>query len=975
MKKILSLLLFIFFIANAFSQQNNPLITKDSEKQQKWVDSVLQKFTVEEKIGQLFMVPAYSTGDVKEEKKLKETIKKYKIGGLIFMKGEPVRQVKLTNEYQKIANVPLLIGFDGEWGLNMRLNNTYKFPWNMTLGAIQDTSLIRKFGEQVGIHCKRVGITMNFAPVVDINTNPNNPIIGNRSFGENKFNVAQKAIAFTEGMQSEHVLACAKHFPGHGDTSTDSHKTLPSVLFDKERIDSEELYPYYQLFNHDVASVMVAHLSVPSMQLNPNIPTSLSPEVVTDYLKTKMGFQGLIITDALNMKGAADFSEKGRLDFDAFMAGNDILLFPQDIPNAIKTFKEAIEKGTLTEERLDYSVRKILEAKYWAGLEHFEPIKEENLIEDLHTKENVILHRELIEDAMTVIQNKEDLIPIQNLDTTKIAYVKLGDAENKIFVKTLQKYAKVDVIDGKTIDVVLDKLKPYDVVILGFHKSNAHPWKSYKFKNSEIVWVQEISRKKKVILDVFTSPYSLLDLKMFGNIESILVSYQNSEMAQSVSAQIIFGALEAKGKLPVSILSDFPVGTGIQTKKLERLSYSLPETVGMNSEHLMKIDSIAAIVLEEKMAPAMQVLVAKNGSVIYEKSFGYQTADKKQKIKNTDVFDVASLTKILATLPIVMQMEEEGKFELDSELGTFMPFLKESNKDTLTVKEVLSHYGRLKAWIPFYVNTLDKKTKKPDSKYYRIYSKGNYNVKVAPNLYMRNDYKDSIYARVIEADQRKKVGYKYSDLPYFLFKKYIEDTYRKDLDYLTKKRFYKSLGAYRTTYNPIQAGLKKAEIVPTEIDDYYRNTLVHGYVHDMGAAMQGGVGGHAGIFANANDIAKIMQMYLQEGYYGGKQYILPETFHKFNHRYFEKNGVRKGVGFDKPQLDSSISVTCGCVSESSFGHSGFTGTYVWADPQTELVYVFLSNRIYPNAKNRGLVKENIRTKIQQIIVDSIEEED
>ncbi|WP_196891587.1 glycoside hydrolase family 3 N-terminal domain-containing protein [Aureivirga marina] len=972
MKKILSLLLFMLFVTNMISQQNNPLITKDWEKQQKWVDSVLQKLTIEEKIGQLFMIPAYSTGDVKEEKKLKETIKKYKIGGLIFMKGEPIRQVKLTNEYQKIANIPLLIGFDGEWGLNMRLNNTYKFPWNMTLGAIQDTTLIRQFGEQVGKHCNRVGITMNFAPVVDINTNPNNPIIGNRSFGENKFNVAEKAIAFTEGMQKEHVLACAKHFPGHGDTSTDSHKTLPSVLFDENRIENVELYPYYQLFNHNVASVMVAHLSVPSMQLNANIPTSLSKDVVTDYLKNKMGFEGLIITDALNMKGAADFSEKGRLDYDAFLAGNDILLFPQDIPNTIKTFKKALEKGTLTEERLDYSVRKILEAKYWAGLEHFKPIKETNIIEDLHTKENKVLHRKLIENAMTVIKNEENLIPIRNLEQQKIAYVKLGDAENKTFVETLQKYAKVDVIRGKTVDVVLEKLKAYDVVILGFHKSNAHPWKSYKLTNPEIVWIQEISRKKKVILDVFTSPYSLLDLKMFANIESILVSYQNSKMAQSVSAQIIFGALQAKGKLPVSILSDFPAGTGIKTKRLERLGYASPETVGMNSIYLSKIDSIASIVLDEKMAPAMQVLVAKDGNVVYEKSFGFQTAKKKQKIKNTDVFDVASLTKILATLPIVMRMEEEGKFSLDSELGTFMPFLKDSNKDTLTVKEVLSHYGRLKAWIPFYVKTLNSKTKKPDSKYYRIYSKGKYNVKVAPNLYLRNDYKDTIYSRVIDADQRKKVGYKYSDLPYFLFKKYIEEQYRKDLNYLTKKYFYKPLGAYRTTYNPIQAGMKKDEIVPTEIDDYYRNTLVHGYVHDMGAAMQGGIGGHAGIFANANDIAKIMQMYLQEGYYGGKQYISPETFHKFNHRYFEKNGVRKGVGFDKPQLDSTISVTCGCVSESSFGHSGFTGTYVWADPQTQLIYVFLSNRIYPNAKNRGLVKENIRTKIQQIIVDAIQ---
>ena len=966
------LIALIFCTAFLKAQSNDPLLVKDTLAQQKWVDTLLTNMTIDEKIGQLFMVAAYSNKDDNHEKFISGLIEKYHIGALIFFQDVPLKQAELTNKYQSQSKIPLLIGIDGEWGLNMRLKDTYRFPWNMTLGAIRDNSLITAFGVQVGKHCNRLGIHMNFAPVVDVNTNPDNPIIGNRSFGENPINVANKSTAFTLGIQSKNVLASAKHFPGHGDTATDSHHTLPTVDFTKQRLDSVELYPYKQNFTAGLGSVMVAHLSVPELEPNASLPSSLSKNIVTGLLKEKMGFKGLIITDALNMKASADFDSPQEINLAAILAGNDLLDVPLNIPETVARFKQALESGELTEERLDESVKKILKTKYWAGLNNYKPIEIKNLKADLNAVENELIHRKLVENSITLLKNESNVFPIQNLDKKRIAYVKLGDDENINFVEMLRNYTNVDVVSASNLYELITKLKNYNLVIVGYHKSNSNPWKSFKFKDTELVWLQEIARTNTVILDVFASPYSLLQLKTFENINGLLLSYQNSELSQEISAQMIFGALETKGKLPVAIKNVFSEGHGLNSSSLQRLSYSIPEDVGLNSNVLKKIDSFANIVIKDKMAPGLQVLVARKGTVVYNKSFGYHTDENKLAVKNSDIYDVASMTKILASLPLIMELEEHKVLQLESTLGSLLPKLKGTNKDTLTVKEVLSHYGRLAAWIPFYVSTLDSITKKPSATYYRDKWSENFPFEVANKLYLNKSYKDSIFNRIAIADQRVRPGYKYSDLSYFLFKEIIENYYKKDLDVLTQERFYKTIGANNTGYLPIHK-FPKDRIVPTEKDDYYRNQLVQGYVHDMGAAMQGGIGGHAGLFSNANDVAKLMQLYLQKGFYGGKRYFKPETMDKFNHRYYENFKVRKGVGFDKPQINENEKATCGCVSNASFGHSGFTGTYTWADPESEIVYVFLSNRVYPTMDNRGLVRSNIRTDIQQLIQDAIME--
>ncbi|WP_417800372.1 glycoside hydrolase family 3 N-terminal domain-containing protein [Tenacibaculum sp.] len=970
-RKIVTLLAIVFIqVTQAQVQKASPLLAKDSIAQNVWVDSIMKTMSIDEKIGQLFMIQAYSNKDKKHEDFISNMVTTYHVGNIIFMQGTPDKQVVLNNKYQELAKVPLMVGFDGEWGLDMRLKDTYRFPWNMTLGAVQDTILLQELGKRIGEHCKRVGIHMNFAPVVDVNTNPNNPIIGNRSFGESKENVAEKAIAFTKGMQGVGVLANAKHFPGHGDTEADSHHTLPTINFSKQRLDSVELYPFKKIFEAGVGSVMTAHLSIPALEANPKLPSSLSKSVVTDLLQRSLGFKGLIITDGLNMKGAANYSTPAEIDLAAILAGNDMLLIPQDVPGSIKLIKKALADGKLTEVRLNHSVKKILKAKYLVGLNKYRPIVTENVVKDVNSPYDEVLHRKLIKNAITVLKNDEAILPIKNLEDKKIAYVSLGSDSGSDFYEMLKNYTKVDKVTDKHLSVLIKKLEKYNLVVVGFHKSNKNPWKSHKFSNKDLVWLQEISRKHKTVLDVFASPYSLLQVPSFTTIEGIVMSYQNSKLAQELSAQALFGAFNLKGKLPVSIKNEFKVGHGLLVDKLDVLQYTIPEEAGVSSEKLSIIDKRIDTILQEKMSPGGQILVAKDGKVIYNKSFGYHTLEKKLPVKNSDIYDLASLTKILASLPMIMKAEEERKISLFSSLGDILPRYSKSNKDTLLLKEVLSHYGRLRSWIPFYLHTKDSITGENSTKFYRKKRTPKFSIKVAKNLYLAKEYKDSIYKQIVDSEQRKRIGYKYSDLGYYIFKEILERKYKRPLDKLVDEQFYQPLGADRMTYLPLNK-FDKNEIVPTERDNYFRHQLVHGYVHDMGAAMLGGVGGHAGLFANANDVAKIMQMFLQDGSYGGKKYLEAATVHKFNKRYYENKKVRRGLGFDKPQLNPKIKATCGCVSDISFGHSGFTGTYTWADPATGVVYVFLSNRIYPTMRNYGLVKSNIRTKIQQDIQDAI----
>ncbi|HLF51366.1 glycoside hydrolase family 3 N-terminal domain-containing protein [Flavobacterium sp.] len=953
----------------------NPFF-KESYNQKKWVDSVYNQMTSNERVGQLFMVAAYSNKDTTHINSIDKLINEYKIGGLIFFQGGPLRQANLTNRYQAKSKLPLFIGIDAEWGLSMRLDSTYRFPFNMTLGAIRDTKLIEKVGAKMGQESKRMGIHFNFAPVLDINTNPRNPIIGFRSFGENKENVTDDAIALMKGVQSQGVFSTGKHFPGHGDTETDSHHSLPMVNFSKERLDEVELYPYKKMFQEGLVSVMVAHLNVPSLEPRINYPSSISYNVVTNVLQKQLAFDGLIFTDALNMKAASNFKRPdntslspGDIDFEAFLAGNDILLFSENVPMAIEKICSAYQDSLISEERMSHSVKKILKYKYFAGLNKYKPVDTSNLIKEITPISNDALQYQLYENAVTVLKNKNDILPIRNLENNKIAYVKLGDDVNSPFVSTLKKYTDVTEVSNKNIDSLNVHLKDFNTVIVGFHKSDK-AWKKHDFSEKEILWLQEIAKNNIVILDVFTKPYSLLPLSSFDEIEAVIVSYQNADIAQIVSAELIFGVIEAKGKLPVSINNNFIVNDGLFTEKINRLGFTVPENVGMNSNVLSQIDKIANKAIAKKMTPGIQVLVARKGKVIYQKSFGYHTYDNTVKVTNSDIYDVASLTKILSTLPNVMQQYDQGKINMETTLGSMLPSFNNSDKKDISFKDLLSHYAGLQAWIPFYQSTLDS-IKMPSNKYYRKVADSQFSKKVADSLYIRNDYHDTIMKKIMDSKLMTKKEYKYSDFTFIILKDYLEKTTGKKLDVLIQENFYKSLGMNNTTYNPLEK-FNKYIITPTENDTYFRHQVIQGYVHDMEAAMEGGVGGHAGIFSNTMDVAKMMQLYLQKGNYGNQQYFSEKTFADFNTCYFCAEGNRRGIGFDKPQIPGTSGPACSCASLISFGHTGFTGTMAWADPENEIVYIFLANRTFPGTNpSNTLSKENIREDIQRVIYDAI----
>ena len=968
MRLILPCLFFLLCTLGLVAQRH-PLLAADSLQQQQWVDSRYDAMSLEEKIGQLFMVMVTSEKDQANVARTRELIEKEHIGGLIFSTGGPVRQAQLTNLYQAVSRTPLLIGMDAEWGLSMRLDSTYAFPWNMTLGAIKDSSIVEEVGYRIGLHARRLGVHINFAPDIDININPENPIIGNRSFGEDPGNVAQKGIALMKGMHRAGLLSSGKHFPGHGDTAVDSHKGLPLIEADRQRLDSVELLPYRELIAQGLSSIMVAHLNVPALEDDTNRPSSLSANIITNLLQQELGFKGLVFTDALNMSGVTAFSKEGETELLAFLAGNDMLLMPKDLNAAKASLIEAYESGRISEGRLSLSVKKILMAKYKAGLNRFEPVPLEGLYEDLNSVEDDLVYEKAIENALTVVKNHVNIMGVKRLENKKIAYVKFGDADSDAFLRTLKLYADVTQVNGKDIATLKEKLSDYNLIIIGYHKSNNNPWASYKLSEKERFWLYEIARERysNVILSVFARPYTLLDMPTYKEVDGILMAYQNSAVAQEKAAQLIFGALPAKGLLPVSAHAEFPVNTGITTEPLLRLGYSMPESVGMNSTALAEVDRLVRNGLDSLMYPGAQVLVARHGKVVYHKAFGKPAYESEEEVSLDHIYDLASLTKILATLPAIMKLEEEGILELNATFQELLPEFANTELKNVTVLKALSHYGRLPAWIAFYLDTLND-DRRPSPEFYKNNPAEGFSIKVTDHMYLADVYRDSIYNR-IGRQHLKSNRYRYSDVAYYIMKKYVEGTRKQRLDRIADDFLYSRIGASNTAYNPLEV-FPLNRIIPTEIDNYFRYQIVQGYVHDMGAAMQGGVGGHAGLFSNANDVAKIMQMYLQGGYYGGERFLQERTVEKFNKCYFCDKQVRRGVGFDKPEPDEK-GPTCGCVSRKSFGHSGFTGTYTWADPEEGVVYVFLSNRTFPSSTNNLLVRSALRTRIQQAIYDSL----
>lgn len=933
-----------------------------------WVDQRMSEMSIDEKIGQLFMVAAYSNKGNRHIEKIKKQIEEHKIGGLIFFQGNPHAQAKLTNEYQGISNIPLLIAQDAEWGLSMRLDSVESLPKQLALGALRNNSLIYDYGQIVAEQCKRIGVHINLAPVVDVNNNIENPVINDRSFGENIYNVTNKGIAYMKGMQDAGILACAKHFPGHGDTDSDSHKTLPTIPHKRSRLDSIELYPFRKLIENGIGSIMNAHLYVPNLDSNKNA-SSLSRKISHDLLRNEMGFKGLTITDALNMKGVSKYYKSGELEVKALLADNDILLFSENIPKAITYIKKAVESGLISEADLDDKVRLILKVKLWVGLDKYEPIKLENITNDLNNEALDELKKKIAEFSITLAKNDEHYLPIKKLSNTSFAAVDIGIDKMSTFQESLQNYIDFEAYSIKekshpdTYEYMLDKLKKKDVVFVAIHNLGRYKSNDYNLSLNTLGFLKKLQSHTTVVLVLFGTPYSL---KYFHDATHAIVAYNTDYHNQVTVAQAILGANKFLGKLPVSASKLFQYGNGKIETKLNRLKFTNAKEVGLNDSDFKKVDSIALEAIRDKSTPGCQVLIAKGGNVIYNKAFGHHTYDKDRNVRTTDVYDIASITKVASTTLSVMKLYDMGYINIEDSLAMYIDELKGTNKGKLLIKDVLIHQAGLKGWIPFY-----RKAMTDSIPNFSEELSDEFKVKVCDNFYMKENYKDSVWHIIKTSELRENPKYLYSDLGFYLMQLLVETVSHKSLDDFVNENYYQPLGLRKMCYLPLEKYNTKT-IVPTEDDKLFRKQLVHGYVHDPGAAMMGGVAGHAGLFANTSDLAILMQLLLNKGSYGGKYYLSEETIELFTSQFTEKN--RRGLGFDKPDLDTDNGPTSLKCSPMTFGHTGFTGTCVWADPKHDLIYIFLSNRVYPSANYNKLARTNIRTRIQDAIYNVIEKE-
>lgn len=946
-----------------------------------WADSVIKTMTTDERIAQLFMVAAYSNKDTAHEKEIINLVQQQKIGGLIFFQGSPSKQAILTNHYQGLAKVPLLTSIDAEWGLAMRLDSTHKFPKQMTLGAINNNDLIYKMAEIIAKQCKRIGIHVNLAPVADVNNNPNNPVINYRSFGEDKNNVTEKCLAYVKGMQDHGIMANAKHFPGHGDTDADSHKTLPTIHHSMQRLDSLELYPFKQLINNGVGSIMVAHLYIPQLDSAPNRAATLSKTIVSGLLKNRLQFDGLIFTDALNMRGVSAFYAPGKVDVQAVLAGNDVLLFSEDVPKAIEAIKKAIAERKISQKEIDKRCHKILMAKKWSGLDKIKPIKVKGLGADLNGKKAKLLNLKLYEEALTLVKNKDNFIPIKRLDTLRIATISIGEKATNTFSERVDMYCRTDFysfsrkMDSAAMDAALAELKMYNCVLISVFGMNQRPHKNFNFTPSTDAFIDALKKSdKRVVVNLLGNPYALTNSKTIDAADVVLIGYEEEEATKNLSAQLLFGGISAKGHLPVSINKKYPVRHGIQTNEIIRFKYTVPEELGIEKKELNGIDSIVQEGIKGGVFPGCQILVAKEGKVFYHETFGKHTYKKSsKKVEKSDIYDLASITKIASTTAALMKLQNDSLIHVDSTLGKYLnKWMRIDTTDykELKLKEMLTHQAGLTPWIPFYIRTLHKG--QPKIQIYSTKQSDYFDTRVANDLYTYKGYRDSIFKRILSTKVSDRKKYKYSDVGYYFIHEIIQRTTKMSQDQFLEQAYYKPLGLDNIGYKP-REHWDSSRIPPTEEDSSFRHQMIQGDVHDQGAALMGGVCGHAGLFANANDLAVIMQTFMQYGEYGGARFYSKEIGKLFTSSpYYSSNKNRRGIGFDKPVRSGTSGPTCsGCASNKSFGHSGFTGTLTWADPNNGLVYVFLSNRTYPDAENRKIISTSTRTRIMQVIYDAI----
>lgn len=960
----------------------SPVMAQNGDGQSdcdKWVNSTVAKLTLEEKIGQLIIarVPT-KTATKKAKKAFRESIVKYKVGGLCFFSGKCEEQLSQTKEYQQLSQLPLLICIDAEWGLGMRLTDAYSFPRQMMMGAMTNDTLIYRMADAVAQQCKKMGIHVNFAPCVDVNSNPLNPVIGARSFGENPELVASKSLQYVRGLQNNGIIAVAKHFPGHGNTDVDSHLDLPVVKQSKKEISSCHLMPYKTMIKSGVKGIMIAHLQVDAYEQQKNLPSSLSKAIVEMLLRNELNYNGLIFSDGLDMKAVTKNYKNGEAELNALLAGIDVLLLPDDVEKAIARIKTAAENDSKLQGIIDKKCRKILRAKYNCGAVGWKS-KKLSVPDQSDWQNCEDITRQIAREAVTLIRNTDNIVPVRNITGKRIVSVNVGCAygtKATTFTNTIDRFAICehfffnDSIIGNGVSFA-DTLGKCDIALVTVYAySNPTSGKNYGI-TKEISYIIDSVNKysNKVIVNILASPYCIGRFNLEQMPDAVMIGYQNISVMQKATAEAIFGAIPVKGRLPVTV-KIFKEGTQIHTEKIRMDELPLAQTP-YNNVHFRRVDSLAIDGIRQKAYPGCQILVAKDGNIIFNKSYGTLTYDSSSpKVDNNTMYDLASLTKVTATTIAVMKLVDTKKIKLADPLSRYLPYLKNTDKDKITILEALSHIAGFQAFMPFWKDVvinggLDRnvfETNPTDISEFTPF---------VDNVYVCKKYRDEVLHKIANSSLLPEKKYLYSDFGFILLADLVERVSGQSLDIFMFQHFYQPLGMGRTAFNPLYSGFDKANIAPTENDTRFRKTQIHGTVHDENAALMGGVAGHAGLFSNATDVAKLCQMLLNNGTYAGQRYLSESIVKTFNSRHFEKQNNRRALGFDKPLIQGKSSHCAPEASQKSFGHSGFTGTFVWVDPEYDLIYIFLSNRAYPDVSTNKLAKLNIRTNIQTEIYEAI----
>jgi len=932
-----------------------------------WIDSVFKTLSLPAKIGQMLMIPLETSGDQNDLQKTINTIRKNKIGGVVVSGGGPIRLVQTINRLQSGNEVPVLVGINAEQGAGAVIDSILKFPDPIMLGAVRDDSLSWFLGEQIGKQLNLLGVHINFAPTADLTTSFANPDLFVSSYGENPNRVTHKIVKYQAGLRQQGVICIAKYYPDNGIRVTDFHKGKPVL---QSSTDPSRLYPLQIMIDNHLAGVVTAYeheLIFPSKKrrfadrtkiLSEALPTLYSGT----YLRQQVNLKGLVFSFIPDIRELNKKYKSGDAEVFAFQAGNDVLLFPQNINATIRKMRRAIRKNKTLEKQLDESVKKILALKYDAGLNKKNKLNTDNLKARLNDINAVVLRKALIERAVTVVRDTQRTIPVKELDRS-FASLAIGAANENPFSAYLSKYVPITKYGMKsdTSGLYLT-LKKHDVIIAAIYPDGD----SLAAQYSHVL--KRLSADRKVIAVMFDSPARLSQLE---KLPVIIQAYAPDNDIQTISAQMIFGARPIDGILPVSVTDSLTEGSRMQAQSIGRLGYEIPELAGMNRELLNKITQIANNAIVQKAIPGCQVIVARKGKVVYEGNFGWQTYEQKNPITENSIYDLASVTKVTATLQVSMFLYEKGMLDIYKKASYYLPELDSTNKKDLIVKDILTHQAGLIPFIPFWVQTVKDSVLLPE--YYSHERSEAYPLQIAPNLFGIKSLPDSLWkwsinSRLREKPARTPYTYTYSDIGLYIMHHINEKLINQPQQDFLRQNLYDPLGAETMGYLPLER-FDASRIVPTEDDKLFRRELLVGTVHDEGAAMLGGLAGHAGNFSNANDMLKLGQMLLQKGYYGGYQYYKPETVDYFTAKQFDTS--RRGLGWDKPVQSDWASPTSILASPRTFGHTGFTGTCIWIDSEFDLVFVFLSNRVYPTRNNNKLSSLNIRSRMQDVIYQSV----